>query len=91
MDVVKTNIEKLNGTININSEPGRGSIFTISLPLTLAILPVLILRLGDQSFAVPLSMVREILSITPTSCSRSRAGQPWWCAAKCCRCCRWRN
>ena len=65
MDVVKTNIEKLNGTINIQSEPGKGSIFTISLPLTLAILPVLILRLGDQSFAVPLSMVREILSVTP--------------------------
>jgi len=65
MDVVKTNIEKLNGTINIQSEPGKGSVFTISLPLTLAILPVLILRLGDQSFAVPLSMVREILSVTP--------------------------
>ncbi len=65
MDVVKTNIHKLNGSINIDSIPGRGSVFTISLPLTLAILPVLILRLGDQSFAVPLSMVREILSVTP--------------------------
>jgi len=65
MDVVKTNIQKLNGTINIHSEPGKGSLFTISLPLTLAILPVLILRLGEQSFAVPLSMVREILSVTP--------------------------
>jgi len=65
MDVVKTNISKLNGSINIHSEPGKGSIFTISLPLTLAILPVLILRLGEQSFAVPLSMVREILSVTP--------------------------
>ncbi len=65
MDVVKTNISKLNGTITIHSEPGKGSIFTITLPLTLAILPVLILRLGDQSFAVPLSMVREILSVTP--------------------------
>ncbi len=64
MDVVKTNIQKLNGTINIVSEPGKGTVLTISLPLTLAILPVLILRLGDQSFAVPLSMVREILSIT---------------------------
>lgn len=63
MDVVKTSIEKLNGAINILSEQGKGSIFTISLPLTLAILPVLILRLGDQSFAVPLSMVREILFI----------------------------
>ncbi|ADL55048.1 chemotaxis protein CheA [Gallionella capsiferriformans] len=65
MDVVKTNIQKLNGSINIDSIPGKGSVFTISLPLTLAILPVLILRLGDQSFAVPLSMVREILSVTP--------------------------
>ncbi len=65
MDVVKTNIQKLNGTVSINSEAGKGSTFSISLPLTLAILPVLVLRLGDQSFAVPLSMVREILPVTP--------------------------
>ena len=43
-----------------------GSTFTISLPLTLAILPVLLLRLCDQPFAVPLSLVREILSISPS-------------------------
>lgn len=65
MDVVKTNIQKLNGSIQINSEPGKGSQFTITLPLTLAILPVLILRVGQQSFAVPLSMVREIIPIIP--------------------------
>ncbi|PJC04726.1 MAG: chemotaxis protein CheA [Gallionellales bacterium CG_4_9_14_0_8_um_filter_55_61] len=64
MDVVKTNIQKLNGTISIHSEPGKGSVFEIFLPLTLAILPVLMLRLGAQSFAVPLSMVREILSVS---------------------------
>ncbi len=63
MDVVKTNIKKLNGTVSIHSEPGKGTELTISLPLTLAILPVLLVRLGDQSFAVPLSMVREIISI----------------------------
>ncbi len=64
MDVVKTNIQKLNGTVNISSEAGKGSTISISLPLTLAILPVLVLRLADQSFAVPLSMVREILPVT---------------------------
>ncbi len=65
MDVVKTNIQKLNGVVNIHSEPGKGTVITLLLPLTLAILPVLILRLGEQSFAVPLSMVREIISVTP--------------------------
>ena len=63
MDVVKTNIQKLNGSIDIRSEAGKGSVFIISLPLTLAILPVLLVRLGDQPFALPLSMVREILPI----------------------------
>ncbi|MCL2656947.1 MAG: chemotaxis protein CheA [Betaproteobacteria bacterium] len=63
MDVVRTNILKLNGTIDIHSAQGKGTSFQISLPLTLAILPVLVVRLGDQPFAVPLSMVREILPI----------------------------
>jgi two-component system chemotaxis sensor kinase CheA len=63
MDVVRTNIQKLNGSIDIRSEPGKGSVFIISLPLTLAILPVLLVLLGDQPFALPLSMVREILPI----------------------------
>ena len=65
MDVVKTNILKLNGRIDVKSIIGQGSVFTITLPLTLAILPVLIVRLGTQSFAVPLSMVREIIQIIP--------------------------
>lgn len=65
MDVVRTNIQKLNGSIDIRSTQGKGTTFVISLPLTLAILPVLLVRLGDQPFAVPLSMVREILPINP--------------------------
>ncbi len=63
MDVVRTNIQKLNGRIDINSVIGHGTTITISLPLTLAILPVLVVRLGEQPFAVPLSMVREIIPI----------------------------
>ena len=63
MDVVKTNIQKMNGRIDIESIVGEGSRFTISLPLTLAILPVLVVRSNDQPFAVPLAMVREIIPI----------------------------
>ena len=65
MDVVKTNIQKLNGDITLRSELGKGSSVLISLPLTLAILPVLVVLLKEQPFAVPLSMVREILTIEP--------------------------
>ena len=63
MDVVKTNIQKLNGRVDIQSTVGEGSRFTISLPLTLAILPVLVVKVCDQPFAVPLAMVREIITI----------------------------
>jgi two-component system chemotaxis sensor kinase CheA len=63
MDVVKTNIQKLNGRIDIVSVVGEGSRFSISLPLTLAILPVLVVKVCEQPFAVPLAMVREIIPI----------------------------
>ena len=63
MDVVKTNIQRLNGRIDIQSEPGHGSTITISLPLTLAILPVLMLKLEEQIYSLPLSCVREIIPI----------------------------
>lgn len=70
MDVVRTNIQKLNGRIDIHSVAGHGTTITISLPLTLAILPVLMVRLGEQPFAVPLSMVREIIPIHPEEMQR---------------------
>jgi len=65
MDVVKTNIQKLNGRIEIQSSVGSGTTISISLPLTLAILPVLVVRLAEQPFALPLSMVREIVRLDP--------------------------
>lgn len=70
MDVVKTNITRLNGKIDVLSVPGQGTTLTISLPLTLAILPVLVVRLNNQSFAVPLSLVREIIPIKPQEIQR---------------------
>lgn len=65
MDEVKTSIQDLDGEINIQSEYGKGTVIDILLPLTQAILPVLILRLGEQSYAVPLSLVKETLSVIP--------------------------
>ena len=70
MDVVRTNIEKLKGRIDIQSVPGSGSRITISLPLTLAILPVLMLELMGQVYALPLSSVREIISVDNTQIQR---------------------
>ncbi len=64
MDVVKTNIQRLKGRIELESVPGKGTTITIVLPLTLAILPVLNLRLGTQPFAVPLIAVREIIELS---------------------------
>ena len=70
MDVVKTNIQRLNGRVDVTSVVGQGSNFRIMLPLTLAILPVLMVRLGEQPFAVPLSMVREIIPIRTSDVQR---------------------
>lgn len=66
MDVVRTNIGKLKGRIEIASIPGEGSTVTIALPLTLAILPVLMLRQGGQTYGVPLSAVREVVDLNET-------------------------
>ena len=75
MDVVKTNIEKLKGKIEIHSESGKGSRFVISLPLTLAILPVLMLDVCDQRYAIPLSSVCEVIGIDP-ALVKSVSGRP---------------
>ncbi len=62
-DVVKTRISQMNGSVEIDSEKGRGSTITIKLPLTLAILPTLMVVLGTQPFALPLASVVEIFNL----------------------------
>jgi two-component system chemotaxis sensor kinase CheA len=63
MDVVKTKINQLNGTVNIDSQLGRGTRLEIKVPLTLAILPTLMIVLGKQTFALPLGAVSEIINM----------------------------
>lgn len=65
MDVVRTNIEKLKGTIELFSEKDRGSKITIKLPLTLAIVQGLLVSCGDDVFAIPLTSVIETVVVTP--------------------------
>ena len=64
MDVVKTNIAKLSGIIDVESEPGQGTRLTITLPITLAIIQALVIRVAGRTFAVPLNSVLESLRIT---------------------------
>ncbi|MDO7596160.1 MAG: chemotaxis protein CheA [Pseudomonadota bacterium] len=66
MDVVKTSISKLNGVIDIKSEVGVGTTLSIKVPLTLAIMPTLMVMLGDQIFAFPLVSVNEIFHLDLT-------------------------
>jgi len=63
MDVVKTSISKLNGVIDIQSEIGKGTTLSIKVPLTLAIMPTLMVMLGNQIFAFPLVNVNEIFNL----------------------------
>ncbi len=61
MDVVKTNIERIGGTIELKSVPGNGTVFTIKIPLTLAIVAALIVEAGGERFAIPQISVVELV------------------------------
>ncbi|MHB1416990.1 MAG: chemotaxis protein CheW [Chloroflexota bacterium] len=63
MDIVRTNIEKLNGSVSIATEIGRGSRFVIRLPLTLAIMPALLVAIDRETYAIPLASVMETLRV----------------------------
>ena len=63
MDIVRSKIEDLNGSVDVESELGRGTTFTIKLPLTLAILPSLMVEIDGDAFAIPLESVAEIVNV----------------------------
>ncbi len=63
MDVVRTNVTKLKGIIEIDSEPGRGTVITLKLPLTLAIIQGLIVEAAGEYFALPLGSVLEVVRV----------------------------
>lgn len=64
MDVVKTNIAKLNGEVEVLTKKDLGSTFRISIPLTLAIIQALMVRTGNEQYAIPLAPIVEIIKIT---------------------------
>ena len=65
MDIVKSNIEKINGTVEIHSQPGQGTTFTIKIPLTLAIIPALIVSNGGDCYAIPQTSLQELVRLEP--------------------------
>lgn len=65
LDVVKTKIEALGGRVEVETEKGKGSKFLIRLPLTLAIYQALLVRVGNEKYAIPLSSIHQIYNISP--------------------------
>ena len=66
LDVVKRSIEGMRGSVEVHSRPGQGTVFTIRLPLTLAIIEGLLLLVGSEKYIVPLSLVEECVFLTST-------------------------
>ena len=75
LDVVRTAAEDLGGTVEIDTEPGRGTTFVMTLPVTLGVMRCLVARLGEERYAVPVTNVVETLSLTDVSMS-TVAGAP---------------
>ena len=75
MDVVRTNISRMNGSIELDSEPGKGSLITIKLPLTVAIIQALMVEVECCTFAIPLASVIEAVKVTKEEI-KTLNGQP---------------
>jgi two-component system, chemotaxis family, sensor kinase CheA len=74
MDVVKTSIQQLNGSVHIESRPGAGTLVRIRVPLTLAVLPALMVMVGKRQFALPLAAIDDVFALDP---SRVRPLNRW--------------
>lgn len=65
MDIVRSNVQRVGGIVEVDSTPGKGTRFSIRLPLTLAIIRALLVGVAGQVYAIPLSSVLETLKIQP--------------------------
>ncbi len=74
MDVVRSVVERLGGTVRVQSERGKGTTITLNLPLSLALLHVVLLEAGDELFALPTSAVRRILQMSAADTGQLRQG-----------------
>jgi two-component system chemotaxis sensor kinase CheA len=70
MDVVRSNLKKINGSVELQSTPGKGTTLLLHLPLTLAILPVLLVQVNDETYALPLRSIIETARFTPANVHR---------------------
>jgi two-component system, chemotaxis family, sensor kinase CheA len=75
MDVVKQNVESLGGRVLVSSEPGKGTRFTLLLPLTLAVMDGMIIRTNGQRLVLPIASIRETLQSSDTPVERLPGGQ----------------
>ncbi len=76
MDVVRTNIEAIGGTVDLDSRPGLGTTVRVRVPLTLAIVPALVVRCHGERFAIPQPAVRELVPLRPDRAGPRIEGRP---------------
>ena len=75
MDVVKTNLQEVRGDVRVDTEPGKGTTFTLRIPFTLSILRVAIIEQGDLIFAIPANLIKELIPRKPESMLASENGR----------------
>ena len=74
MDVVRSNVERIGGVVEVDSAPGKGTRMTLRVPLTLTIIPALTVSIGNQHFAIPRSAIEEIVRANGSSVTLERIG-----------------